>query len=226
MNTKHEKNKLGLGIVFAGLLSIGLVGNAAAMTCDTGGGYLSDVTADDGGGSMDATQCGIVLNPPSGNDSLELVNTIDIDGFDGEWLFYEKVESEGHTGTGSFGLTVDDLGTDSGTFHMDNVSEPFLVILKDGEDFFGWYYIDGKSGDVDGTWTTANLFPKSTGECDGFMARFDSGCNGGKALSHLTVYTTDPERPPSEVPVPAAVWLFGSDLIGMVGVARRRRSTS
>jgi hypothetical protein len=27
-----------------------------------------------------------------------------------------------------------------------------------------------------------------------------------------------------EVPVPAAVWLFGSGLIGLVGVARRKRS--
>jgi hypothetical protein len=29
--------------------------------------------------------------------------------------------------------------------------------------------------------------------------------------------------PPSEIPVPAAAWLFGSGLIGLVGVARRRR---
>ena len=30
--------------------------------------------------------------------------------------------------------------------------------------------------------------------------------------------------PPPEVPVPAAVWLFGSGLLGLVGVARRRKS--
>lgn len=30
-------------------------------------------------------------------------------------------------------------------------------------------------------------------------------------------------RPPSEIPLPAAVWLFGSGLIGMAGVARRRK---
>jgi hypothetical protein len=30
--------------------------------------------------------------------------------------------------------------------------------------------------------------------------------------------------PPSEVPVPAAAWLFGSGLLGLVGLARRKRS--
>ncbi len=29
--------------------------------------------------------------------------------------------------------------------------------------------------------------------------------------------------PPSAVPVPAAIWLFGSGLIGMTGIARRKR---
>jgi len=29
-------------------------------------------------------------------------------------------------------------------------------------------------------------------------------------------------RPPSEVPVPAAVWLFGTALLGFIGISRRR----
>ena len=29
--------------------------------------------------------------------------------------------------------------------------------------------------------------------------------------------------PPAAIPVPAAVWLFGSGLLGLVGVARRRK---
>lgn len=35
---------------------------------------------------------------------------------------------------------------------------------------------------------------------------------------------SDGERPPSNIPVPAAVWLFGSGLLGLVGVARRKKS--
>jgi len=34
---------------------------------------------------------------------------------------------------------------------------------------------------------------------------------------------TDGGEFPSEVPVPAAVWLFGSGLLGLVGIARRRK---
>ena len=34
----------------------------------------------------------------------------------------------------------------------------------------------------------------------------------------ITSYT------PSAIPVPAAVWLFGSGLLGLVGVARRKKA--
>ena len=41
--------------------------------------------------------------------------------------------------------------------------------------------------------------------------------SGNQQLSHALLYA-------QVVPVPAAVWLFGSGLLGLVGVARRRRS--
>jgi hypothetical protein len=34
----------------------------------------------------------------------------------------------------------------------------------------------------------------------------------------------DPEPNPTTVPVPAAVWLFGSALLGLAGIARRRET--
>ena len=40
---------------------------------------------------------------------------------------------------------------------------------------------------------------------------------GGKELSHLSFYNS------GVVPVPAAVWLFGSGLIGLIAVARRKQ---
>jgi len=57
---------------------------------------------------------------------------------------------------------------------------------------------------------------------------------GGTLLFDETIVDgvfTDPNftltmtaTPVSAVPVPAAVWLFGSGLLGMVGIARRRKS--
>ena len=43
---------------------------------------------------------------------------------------------------------------------------------------------------------------------------------------NLTKSVTHTDGPPPAVPVPAAVWLFGSGLVGLVGVARRRRRQS
>jgi len=41
----------------------------------------------------------------------------------------------------------------------------------------------------------------------------------GKQLSHLTFY----DSAPSLIPVPAAIWLFGTALIGFIGVSRRTK---
>jgi hypothetical protein len=55
--------------------------------------------------------------------------------------------------------------------------------------------------------------PMKSGPFAGFNANFDI------TSVHIT---SDPPGP--VVPVPAAVWLFGSGLLGLVGVARRRKS--
>ena len=52
--------------------------------------------------------------------------------------------------------------------------------------------------------------------------------NAGPFLSVARFQSTGPNEQGSDwvgaVPVPAAVWLFGSGLLGLVGIARRRRS--
>ena len=51
-----------------------------------------------------------------------------------------------------------------------------------------------------------------------------AGFNGWTAQWYLQGSMTPVHQAPV-IPVPAAVWLFGSGLIGLVGVARRRRNT-
>ena len=46
----------------------------------------------------------------------------------------------------------------------------------------------------------------------------------GKAIEVLTIRTDDVTFGVSAVPVPAAVWLLGSGLLGLVGMARRKKA--
>jgi hypothetical protein len=59
-----------------------------------------------------------------------------------------------------------------------------------------------------------DLFRCSTGSVEGDNCQITNG-NDFAPFSHDGTY----------VPVPAAVWLFGSGLVGLVGVARRKRNT-
>ena len=46
-------------------------------------------------------------------------------------------------------------------------------------------------------------------------------CTGNWALSNIVYFTAT-----SPIPIPAAAWLFGSALLGMVGIGYRRRQTT
>jgi hypothetical protein len=50
-----------------------------------------------------------------------------------------------------------------------------------------------------------------------------SGFGGVVYALQLTGTILGEPEPPEPIPVPAAVWLFGSGLVGLVGVARRRK---
>ena len=68
------------------------------------------------------------------------------------------------------------------------------VVLNWGITGLNWATIDGDSDGIPGTAMTAGPFT-------GFSPYFNT----------------------TVVPIPAAAWLFGSGLLGLVGVARRRR---
>ena len=50
-----------------------------------------------------------------------------------------------------------------------------------------------------------------------------AGCTADVNWDNVS-FTADVANAPPAVPVPAAVWLFGSGLLGLVGVARRKRA--
>jgi hypothetical protein len=66
---------------------------------------------------------------------------------------------------------------------------------------------------VDGNGDTMGIPMAALGPFAGFNAGFNATMGAIADISDI---------PASVVPVPAAVWLFGSGLLGMVGVARRK----
>ncbi len=77
-----------------------------------------------------------------------------------------------------------------------------------------------------GTGTAIGGNPMADGPFGGFNANFDVltlSNPGGTANSIAPFCEVGVCAPPPAVPVPAAVWLFGSGLLGLVGVARRKK---
>jgi len=90
------------------------------------------------------------------------------------------------------------------------------------------FSITGVSGD-----TLSTYFDNSTGTAGqgnvpfaAHVADFTTGLtNSSGAVTSGWFGGGTTVVPPSDVPVPAAVWLFGSGLMGLVGIARRRRTS-
>jgi hypothetical protein len=201
-NTMHHspimnRVKSILGLALATSLAFGLVQTANAATC-----LFTDVTIN----GVNATSCGVgsTNNDFTPTDSTWQVN-LDSAGGRTDWGLYEREEGvlggpNAHDGnTSLINLLSSQISDDQtvGTMSL-NVFDPTLITLKDGVDtLYNWYYFEGITGTgLTGTW--------------------DARVFDGKALSTINAYAV--------VPVPAAVWLFGSGLLGLVGIAKRKKA--
>jgi len=126
--------------------------------------------------------------------------------------------------SGGFTITPPS-GTTNGDWSVSDTSIDYIAFKANG------YFVLGEVNAVSGTWDLVN--PVTTwgtdvsllcplGICtDGARAYVDADFlnNGGNVadLSNTRAFSV------SAVPVPAAVWLFGSGLLGLVGVARRKK---
>lgn len=118
-------------------------------------------------------------------------------------------------GTGDVDGTVDFLtpaGTGS-TLSLDTFT-PVTNFFTVG----GWTLNLGTLTIVDQTAATLNLAGMGTLTGNGFDA---TDVNWSFSSSSVTSYSMTVSSV-SPVPVPAAVWLFGSGLLGLVGIARRK----
>jgi hypothetical protein len=184
-------------IALAGVLSMGSASAALFTSNDTCA--TTDVSAE-------ADDCFGSINPNS-NDSAELLNTntfgtdINTDplGLFGYTDWVELAKDDGVV-TGDIGLSVDSLDATSGSWSVNSgaldLFARVVLVLKAGSTFVAYLYEPGSNAGSSGTWDTVAL--------------------DNKDLSHFAIYA-------SPVPVPAAVWLFGTALIGFIGMSRRTK---
>jgi len=117
-------------------------------------------------------------------------------------------------GTLSIGGTIGSLGFNSGTLLTGNLTD-FGFVDMGGDPFEFLFNVTG--GDA------ASLYGGTGGiilSGTGFAGSFANDFNNSPFAGMADVASVSP------VPVPAAAWLFGSALIGLIGFSRRRRSIS
>jgi hypothetical protein len=101
-------------------------------------------------------------------------------------------------------------GLNSGTWEVTGTTEPLFWVEKYDGAYDIYTYMGGDSSPFSDSWDIADAVRGTVGaDCT------EVNCNA--LTSHIAAYGV--------VPVPAAVWLFGSGLIGLVGVARRKRAS-
>ena len=102
------------------------------------------------------------------------------------------------------------------------VDEAAGTITMDMSSFFAWW--NGNSFNQGGTAT--GTYDGTTGN---YSMSWTSLINGGPFDNNTGYWTLQgiaTLEAPAPIPLPAAVWLMGSGLLGMVGVARRKKSVA
>lgn len=115
----------------------------------------------------------------------------------------------------------------------------FLDLFNEatGREYAYWYYNGDSTAKsslaaplANNSWPATNGFAATTGlnVADVTSITFLVDCAGNNCAANdyalAGIKTTGPDSDVSEVPLPAAAWLFGSGLIGLAGIARRRKS--
>jgi hypothetical protein len=93
-------------------------------------------------------------------------------------------------------------------------SDPFALVY----DLDGGPLGDGVTLDVEGIGAASGIHSYATGQ------GATGGIDGGWVDDFIGPNTTSELVQVSAVPIPPAVWLFGSGLLGLVGMARRKKA--
>ena len=208
--------------------------NAALVT----GSTLSFTAASSAGLVQPAAGTGSWFGMVAGDFNFDgIPDTIHtpISSFDGIVIGSTQMADGSHSGApdGSESASIDNPWSFFNNTGMHGSNSAITVLTDDGAgnatlDMSGWT-VDWNGGEIDmGQGSPAVVTCGNTCE-DGdtytldYSAVVPSGQFIGVPYS-LHLEGTIAAGTPAEVPVPAAVWLFGSGLIGLAGIARRRKA--
>lgn len=99
-------------------------------------------------------------------------------------------------------------------------------IIVDSTDDGTNIYLPGEDGAEISDWTALSITevaPVGTASAELFLLHIQLNPASDPAAQAGSIFWDDISLEVSAVPVPAAVWLFGSGLIGLIGIARRRK---
>ena len=172
-----------------------LVFAATPMQTNSSIDYFNLTVSDGTSPSLSQVEAG-VGSPP-------LLDTNSLAPHDIFETYYEIFELQFDGSSSTIGNTEpNELGGGAADGYYENISVSFSLL---NEDVTG-IHIDMFT--INGAWSDATSNKK-------LVTAF-------APFSHDAQITT--AQPPAAVPVPAAVWLFGSGLIGLVGITRRKKA--
>ena len=117
-----------------------------------------------------------------------------------------------------------DFTTNTGGGCMGVTTSGILPLVMDTATNGAYDYVPNDGGTIGGNPMTDGPFAGNNANFDVMTMTFTSQDANGSIAPNCDFDPSGNCFQPPAIPVPAAVWLFGSGLLGLVGVARRRKS--